>query len=246
MTSQLHTETGTEIFSKHHDDRITLVITRNSFHQPSEKRVRCVSHILTSVLLSCALFAPEPAAADVYQFIADDGTPHFSDQPSDSRFRLLLRTGSQTPSSGVAVSSRDGLRNSRNRFADEILAAAQANRLEPALLHAVIEIESGYNARAISPKGALGLMQLMPATARRYAVLDPMDAVQNLKGGARLLRDLLDQFSGNKELALAAYNAGAGAVQAHGLRIPPYAETIRYVPAVLKSYELRKGLSRSD
>jgi soluble lytic murein transglycosylase-like protein len=246
VTSQLHTETATEIFSKHHDDRITLVITRNSFHQPSDKRVRCVSRIFSSVLLSCVLCASAPAAADVYQFIADDGTPHFSDQPSDSRFRLLLRTGSQTPSSGAAVSSRGGLRNFRNRFADEISAAAQANRLEPALLHAVIEIESGYNAKAISPKGALGLMQLMPATARRYAVLDPMDAVQNLKGGARLLRDLLDQFSGNKELALAAYNAGAGAVQAHGLRIPPYAETVRYVPAVLKSYELRKGLSRSD
>jgi len=246
VTGKLHTEAITEIFSKYHSVKIILVIIRNSFHQASDKRTRYVSRILSSVLLSCTVCASAPAAADVYQFIADDGTPHFSDQPSDPRFRLLLRTGSQTPSSGTAESSRDGLRNSRNRFADEISAAARANRLEPALLHAVIEVESGYNAKAVSPKGALGLMQLMPATARRYAVIDPLDAVQNLKGGARLLRDLLDLFSGNKELALAAYNAGVGAVQAHGGRIPPYAETIRYVPAVLKSYELRKGLSRGD
>ena len=241
MTGELHNEATTEIFSKHDGGRITWVINRNNFHHPSDKRIGCVSRILSSVLLSCVLCASAPAAADVYQFIAEDGTPHFSDQPSDSRFRLMMRTGSQAHASGAAEPLRAGFHNPRNRFAEEISAAARANRLEPALLHAVIEIESGYNAKAVSPKGALGLMQLMPDTARRYAVLDPMDAVQNLKGGARLLRDLLDLFSGNKELALAAYNAGAGAVRVHGGRIPPYAETVRYVPAVLKSYESRKS-----
>ena len=85
-------------------------------------------------------------------------------------------------------------------------------------------------------------MQLMPATARRYGVADPFDSAQNLRGGAHHLRDLLDLFSGNKELALAAYNAGTGAVLAHGRRIPPFTETTRYVPAVLQRYELlRRG-----
>jgi len=197
--------------------------------------------MLSSVLFSCILSVPAPAAADVYQFIAEDGTPHFSDQPSDSRFRLWLRSDVKARSSNAVDLPRKGLHAARHRFAPEISAAAQAHRLDPALLHAVIEVESGYNANAVSPKGALGLMQLMPDTARRYAVQDPLNAVQNINGGSRLLRDLLDLYSGNKELALAAYNAGAGAVQAHGGRIPPYAQTLRYVPAVLKSYALLKS-----
>lgn len=184
------------------------------------------------------MWAAVPAAADIFQFIAEDGTPHFSDQPSDPRFRLLLRTDTEVRTAPRGTLARPGLRAARRRFGKEISAAAQANQLDAALLHAVVEVESGYNASAVSPKGALGLMQLMPATARRYGVADPFDAAQNLQGGARHLRDLLDLFSGNKKLALAAYNAGAGAVLAHGRRIPPYAETSRYVPAVLKNYEL--------
>lgn len=191
--------------------------------------------------MSVALCAASPAAADVYELIAEDGTSHFSDQPSEPGFRLLLRSGGEAH----APSAKDPMRQrphwARRQFSIEIAAAAQASQLEPALLHAVVEIESGYNAKAVSPKGALGLMQLMPDTAQRYGVTDPMDAAQNTRGGARFLRDLLDLFSGNKELALAAYNAGANAVLKHGRRIPPYPETSRYVPAVLKSYELQRA-----
>lgn len=188
--------------------------------------------------------APPPAAADVFHFIAEDGTPTFSDQPSDARFRLLLRSDPQVRAAASPTPLRLGTTAARRRFfKEEISAAAQAYRIDAALLHAIVEVESGYNVKAVSPKGALGLMQLMPATARRYGVADPLDAAQNLRGGARHLRSLLDFFSGNNELALAAYNAGIGAVLAHGRRIPPFAETRRYVPAVLHSYkQLRSGV----
>lgn len=121
-------------------------------------------------------------------------------------------------------------------YVNEVAEAAQSSQLEPALLHAVIAVESHYNARAISPKGARGLMQLMPATARAYGVSDPFNAAQNIQAGAQHLRMLLDRFANNKALALAAYNAGAGAVLAHGGQVPPYAETRNYVPAVLQRY----------
>jgi soluble lytic murein transglycosylase-like protein len=182
---------------------------------------------------------------DIYHFVDANGTPHFSDQPSDPRFRLLQQAGSAPratpPDDGPGTAPSDA----RRQFNGAIAQAARASRLDAALLHAVVQVESGYNPRAVSRKGALGLMQLMPATARRYGVADPMDAAQNLLGGARYLRDLLDQFHGSKELALAAYNAGAGAVLAHGGRIPPFAETTRYVPAVLRSYEQMRSATRS-
>lgn len=214
---------------------------RNCFHHLLHARISNVSRIFSYFFLSCVLATPTLSEADIYHFVAEDGTPHFSDQPSDARFRLILRTDGQVHLPGSMNLSSARFRNAKDHFIEEISNAARANHIEPALLHAVIEIESGYNAKAVSPKGALGLMQLMPDTARRYAVQDPLDAVQNLRGGARLLRDLLDLYSGNKELALAAYNAGAGAVKAHGGRIPPYAETERYVPAVMKRYESRKS-----
>lgn len=193
--------------------------------------------LLIATLLAFSLSAAKPAAADVFSFIAEDGTPHFSDQPSDSRHRLFLADKGKEPVSSIGKISRRDTNEARHRFDEEILAAAQANRIDVALLHSVIEVESGYNPKAISSKGALGLMQLMPETARRYSVTDPLDAAQNLQGGARLLRDLLDRFFDDKKLALAAYNAGTSAVMAHGRRIPPYPETVRYVPAVLQRYE---------
>ena len=193
---------------------------------------------LASIYIACIFGTATPAWADVYQFIAEDGTPHFSDQPTDLRFRLLLRTDAKQHSTSLQKPSSHGLRAARHRFDQEVSAAALASHVDADLLHAVIETESGYNPKAVSPKGALGLMQLMPATARRYGVTDPLDAAQNVRGGAHHLRDLLDLFSDNKELALAAYNAGTAAVLSHGKKIPPFTETTRYVPTVLQSYEL--------
>jgi soluble lytic murein transglycosylase len=107
--------------------------------------------------------------------------------------------------------------------------------LDPRLVQALIQVESGYDASALSRKGAMGLMQLMPDTARELGVLDPWDAVQNLRGGTRYLRQLLDRFAGDLELALAGYNAGPNAVERHR-GIPPYRETGDYVKKVLGLY----------
>lgn len=115
----------------------------------------------------------------------------------------------------------------------QIQQAASAQQLPPALLRAVIQQESGYNPRAVSSAGAMGLMQLMPATARALGVADPFDPTQNINGGARYLRQLLDRFGGDERLALAAYNAGPGAVNRYG-GVPPFAETQRYVARVLE------------
>lgn len=108
---------------------------------------------------------------------------------------------------------------------------ADEYRLSPALIKAVALVESGFDPHAVSPKGAGGLMQLMPGTAEQHGVQDVFDPLQNLRGGARHLRLLLDQFDGNLTLALAAYNAGAGAVRRHG-GVPDYAETQEYVRRV--------------
>lgn len=116
----------------------------------------------------------------------------------------------------------------------QIAPVAVGLGLDPHLLSAVIWAESRCNPRAVSPKGAQGLMQLMPATARQYAVADPFDPLQNITGGARYLRDLLQMFAGNLELALAAYNAGPRSVLDARMRIPPFRETRAYVPAVIK------------
>jgi soluble lytic murein transglycosylase-like protein len=107
--------------------------------------------------------------------------------------------------------------------------------LDPRLVHAVIQAESGYDPRAVSHKGAVGLMQLMPATAQRYGVRDRHDPAANVRGGSRFLKDLLHEFDDLK-LALAAYNAGPQAVRSHGNRIPPYPETRTFVERVLRLY----------
>lgn len=114
--------------------------------------------------------------------------------------------------------------------------AARAYDLDSALLYAVISAESGYNRKAVSKKGASGLMQLMPVIAKHYGVIDLLDPVQNLHGGAQYLRDMLILFNNDVSLAVAAYNAGETAVVRYGNRIPPYRETMNYVPRVLSFY----------
>ncbi len=121
-------------------------------------------------------------------------------------------------------------------FQEAIAAAAQATGLDPRLLQAVAEQESGGNPSAVSPAGAQGLMQLMPGTAQALGVQDPFDPTQNAIGGATYLKEMLQEFQGNLSLALAAYNAGPGAVQKYG-GIPPYPETEAYVRGVLASYQ---------
>jgi soluble lytic murein transglycosylase-like protein len=128
-------------------------------------------------------------------------------------------------------------------YAELVSAAASANHLPEALLHAVINAESHYDPGATSPKGAGGLMQLMPDTARELGVNDVYDPKANIQGGARYLKRLMTMFDNDISLAVAAYNAGPEAVLSRGRIIPPFAETQRYVPSVLRQYRRLQGLA---
>lgn len=131
-----------------------------------------------------------------------------------------------------------------HRYAKEIERAAREADIDPALVHAIVFVESRYNAKARSPKGAIGLMQVLPETAARFGVRDPGHSAEaNLRAGTRYLRALMTLFDNRLDLVLAAYNAGENAVLGHGRAIPPYAETRAYVPAVLTKYGEWRGRS---
>lgn len=198
------------------------------------------------------MLAAGPARADIYGFVDERGVSHFSNVPLDQRYYLFKKNRTITTFSGSSmviinapgtVPRRTTNVNPahRKQFAPMVATVAKEQGLDPALLHAVITVESGYNPKARSSKGAAGLMQLMPGTARRYQVTDIWDPRQNVSGGARYLRDLLAMFNNNMGLALAAYNAGESAVIQHGNRIPPYPETRSYVPRVIQHYHLYSG-----
>jgi len=176
------------------------------------------------------------ARADIYSFTGDDGTVSLSNVPADSRYTLMLATPGLSASTLPSAAKQQRYNAKQQRFGPMIAEVAEAYRMDTALLHAVITAESGYNRDADSKKGALGLMQLMPDTARRYGVADPLDPLQNNHGGARYLRDLLQMFNRDLPLALAAYNAGENTVLRYGNRVPPYRETASYVPKVMKIY----------
>lgn len=180
------------------------------------------------------------AHADVYHGWNEDGVPTYSDRPQ-AGFTFFLGTDDLPQFSAARQQTSTAFHAGMKRFAPEIRQVAAEHDLAPELLHAVVQVESGYNPKAISPKGATGLMQLMPATARRLGVTDSRDPLANLRGGARYLRNLIGMFDGDLQLALAAYNAGEAAVHRHAGTIPPYAETIAYVKAVLRRYQALLG-----
>ena len=163
---------------------------------------------------------------------------HFTNVPQDSRFKVYLKEKRRADpvTETLAGEIRYYDEKERARYAKPIQDAAKATRLDAALIHAVISAESGYNPFARSRKGAAGLMQLMPETAKRYGVKNRLDPAQNISGGARYLRDLIRMFNNDVQLAVAAYNAGERAVVRAGNRIPPYQETMTYVPRVMSYY----------
>lgn len=169
----------------------------------------------------------------------DDGVAHYTNVPPDSRYKIHQKSRSKPGPVAETLASeiRYYDEKARARYSKHIIEAARANKLDVALIHAVISAESGYNHLARSSKGAAGLMQLMPATAKRYGVKNPLDPAQNIHGGARYLRDLVRMFNNDLHLAVAAYNAGENAVVKYGNRIPPYRETMIYVPRVMTYYK---------
>jgi soluble lytic murein transglycosylase-like protein len=191
------------------------------------------------ILLLVSALSAGIAHADIFRYVDADGTVHFTNVPNDSRYKVYLKEKRKPDpvTDTLASEIRHYDPKDRARYSKHILDAARVNKLEPALIHAVIAAESGYNPFARSPKGAAGLMQLMPATAKRYGVTNRLDPAQNIQGGARYLRDLVRMFNNDLQLAVAAYNAGENAVVKYGNRIPPYSETMTYVPRVMTYYK---------
>ena len=193
-------------------------------------RARAVSGAGVAALL-LALAAPAVAGGPIYSFVGPDGVIHFTDTPRDRRYRKL-------PAPDPA--GRAKLRAPRRWEYDGLIGlTAREHEVEPALVKAVITAESNFDPEAVSHKGAQGLMQLMPVTATDLGVDDPLRPTENVRGGTRYLRLMLDRY-GDLERAVAAYNAGPAAVDRYG-GVPPYRETQAYVRRVLTYYRHYHG-----
>ena len=184
-----------------------------------------------AAILALHVTVVSAAFADVYVYKDKNGILTFTNVPNHTGYKRVFRDGNrQTPASSLTDASYDDL----------IQTASGRYNVDADLLRAVIKAESDFNAAARSNKGAMGLMQLMPDTARLHNVADAYNPGENVEGGARHLRMLLDRYRGDLELSLAAYNAGSAAVEKHR-GIPPFAETREYVRRVLRFYELYRS-----
>ncbi|MCU7890692.1 MAG: lytic transglycosylase domain-containing protein [Candidatus Thiodiazotropha sp. (ex Ustalcina ferruginea)] len=200
---------------------------------PTLKQLR--QRFYSILILWVCLCIPLSAEAEIFKYRGSDGGIHFTDKPMKGNYRLLWRSGKNRARNSNY--SLERMRKNKAEVTPLIENIAKELHLHPGLLHAIVRVESAYNPKAISRKGAQGLMQLMPATANRYGVNDSYDPKQNLQGGAQYLRDLLKLFEFDIKLALAAYNAGENAVFKYGKNIPPYPETQNYVKKVLNEFE---------
>jgi soluble lytic murein transglycosylase-like protein len=197
--------------------------------------------LAAAVLALCPLLAQ---GADLYSYVDADGVIHFSNAPSDGRFRRVTRSndvaGVYRPAPQVRARSLPS-GGASSAWLGVVRDAASANNLPEALILAVIAVESNFDPRAVSEKGAAGLMQLMPATARDMYVRDVFDPEQNIHGGSRYLRVLANQYEGDMVRMLAAYNAGPEAVRRAGGAVPNIPETREYVRKVVALYRAYKA-----
>jgi soluble lytic murein transglycosylase-like protein len=186
------------------------------------------------------------AQAEIYAWRDEHGRLVLSKHPapagvSAQTFAVDGTEAYRTTGEGPDASFPMGRTDLQNRLRTVIETSAAEQSLSPDLVRAVIRVESGWNPRARSGKGAQGLMQLMPGTAAQYGVTNPYDPEQNIRGGVAYLKTLMDRFDGKTELALAAYNAGPGAVEKYGRTIPPYRETQAYVRKIVSVTEVTLG-----
>ncbi len=195
------------------------------------------SMVCLSIALISALAVPGSVRADIYRYVDDDGIVHFTDAPTDKRYKVFMRDLKKDRELRTKLKYASSVNPAE--YEQLIKICSDKYGVNPSLVKAVIHAESGYNPNAVSSKGAGGLMQLMPETARSLKVADLYNPKDNVEGGVKYLRFLLDTFRGDVSLALAAYNAGLHKVAKYG-GIPPYNETRTYVNRVLsymKSYQ---------
>jgi soluble lytic murein transglycosylase len=184
-------------------------------------RSPCAAALTAAIILGCV----SAATAEIYKYTDARGVMHFTNMPTSPKYRPVFPGKKRSVSIGASFNERE--------YDHLIRMLCREHQMDFALVKAVIKAESAFNPRAVSRKGAQGLMQLMPDTARDLMVDDPFDPYDNLQGGVRYLRQMLDTFGGDVTLALAAYNAGPGAVQ-DANTVPPYPETRTYVRRVLQ------------
>lgn len=196
---------------------------------------RRLSSTLTPLMAGVIVLLASTASADIYTYTDEDGVTHFTSKPQPGS-SLYLKAPKRRPQAGVIpVMPSDTSLDRFTRYDTAIYQAATLYQIPVELVRAVIKVESDYDPRAVSPAGARGLMQMIPATAERMQVRDIFDPRENIFGGVRYLRVLANMFNGDLQLTIAGYNAGEGAVVRHG-GIPPYEETQHYVTKVLAYY----------
>src|SRR4051812_2258180 len=207
-----------------------------------ERGVRVIrpNRWLLAVGVALGMGVASSAMADIYSFKDEKGIVHFTNiKGLDNRYRLVRKEDGSPilPASSATMRVFMPSQADIDRYSHIIKTAAKAYGVDESLVHAVISAESAYDRYAVSRTGAMGLMQLMPDTARRYGVQNIMDPAENIHGGVRYLADLMQMFKGRVDLVVAAYNAGENAVIRAGHKIPNYAETRHYVPKVLGFYK---------
>ena len=185
--------------------------------------------ITSLVVFSCNFFGINSGVADIYKYIDSNGVLHFTNVPTSSNYRIYIK---ERPAMAVQVSSA-------GKYEPIINAASKRHGVSAHLLKAIIKVESDYNPRAVSSKGAKGLMQIMPETRKALKIANVFDPWENIMGGARYFKQLFNRYEGKLPLALAAYNAGPSAVDRFG-NIPPFRETEDYVEKVIRYYYLFK------
>ncbi len=185
---------------------------------------------LSRVFILSFLLWPVVSGADIYRYVDGEGVIHYSNTQPDEKFTLYLREGPKAAPRSRASGLPDAgwMTGYVDRF-------SRANDLPPALVHAIIKAESNGQRKAVSRKGAKGVMQLMPFTSKRMRVADPFDPIENIEGGIKYIKELLVAFEGNLPNTVAAYNAGPAAVRKYG-GVPPYQETRIYVRRVMDLY----------
>jgi soluble lytic murein transglycosylase-like protein len=192
---------------------------------------------LRIVLIILVTVCPRILLADIYKYTDADGVAHYSNVPTEGKGVIYLREGpGEIPATGPGlITSTWAL-----EYAEQY---SRAQDLSPALVKAIIKAESNGNRKAVSVKGAKGMMQLMPFTSKRLKVSDPFDPVENIEGGVKYIKELLATFKGNLIHTVAAYNAGPAAVKKYG-GVPPYQETQQYVKRVMGYY--RQYLAKNE